>query len=402
MPGGTKLGQGQAARRRVRGDDPRRGRARHRHRARRDHGPRRPHRQRRRPRRRHPARRASCRSRPTSSSSRSRRTGPTAWASTASRARCTPPPAPRCSRRRGPTTPGPQAPSTGAEVRVEAPDLNPRFTARVFEDVTIAPSPPWLKARLMAAGQRPINNVVDITNYVMLEAGQPMHAFDLDRVAGPPAHGPARARRRGDHDARRPGPRASTRRCSSSRTTRARRRSPASWAARAPRSTTGTTRVLMEAANWVGPNIHRTSQVARACAARRAAASRRACRPSRRWRPRRSRRSSWSSSPARRCRPGTIDVGGAGPAPADDPAAHAEGRGHPRHGDRARPAGRDPHRARVRACADGRRRPRRHRPALPPRRRLPRGRPDRGGRADRRPREAPGDAAQAPRRVRRA
>jgi phenylalanyl-tRNA synthetase beta chain len=69
-------------------------------------------------------------------------------------------------------------------ITVEAPDLCPRFTARVFEDVTIAPSPPWLKARLSAAGQRPINNVVDITNYVMLLTGQPLHAFDLDRVAG--------------------------------------------------------------------------------------------------------------------------------------------------------------------------------------------------------------------------
>jgi phenylalanyl-tRNA synthetase beta chain len=71
-----------------------------------------------------------------------------------------------------------------AAVVVEVPELCPRFTARVFEDVTIAPSPPWLKARLMAAGQRPINNVVDITNYVMLLTGQPLHAFDLDRVAG--------------------------------------------------------------------------------------------------------------------------------------------------------------------------------------------------------------------------
>src|SRR5919199_6883574 len=74
--------------------------------------------------------------------------------------------------------PGTPGPVDGAEVIVECPDLNPRFTARVFENVTIAPSPPWLKARLMAAGQRPINNVVDITNYVMLESGQPIHAFD--------------------------------------------------------------------------------------------------------------------------------------------------------------------------------------------------------------------------------
>ncbi len=72
----------------------------------------------------------------------------------------------------------------GAHVAVECPDLCPRFTARVFHGVTVAPSPPWLKARLMAAGQRPINNVVDITNYAMLLSGQPLHAFDLDRVAG--------------------------------------------------------------------------------------------------------------------------------------------------------------------------------------------------------------------------
>ncbi len=72
----------------------------------------------------------------------------------------------------------------GVEIVVEAPDLCPRFTARAFEDVAIGPSPLWLKARLMAAGQRPINNVVDITNYVMLLTGQPLHAFDLDRIEG--------------------------------------------------------------------------------------------------------------------------------------------------------------------------------------------------------------------------
>ena len=65
---------------------------------------------------------------------------------------------------------------------VEVPELCPRFTARVFTDVTIGPSPLWLRARLVAAGQRPINNVVDITNYVMLLTAQPLHAFDLDRV----------------------------------------------------------------------------------------------------------------------------------------------------------------------------------------------------------------------------
>ena len=71
-----------------------------------------------------------------------------------------------------------------ASVAVEAPDLCPRFTARVFTDVQIGPSPFWLQARLATAGQRPINNVVDITNYVMLLTTQPLHAFDLDKVPG--------------------------------------------------------------------------------------------------------------------------------------------------------------------------------------------------------------------------
>jgi phenylalanyl-tRNA synthetase beta chain len=71
-----------------------------------------------------------------------------------------------------------------ASVTVEVPELCPRFTARVFTDVMIGPSPLWLQQRLTAAGQRPINNVVDITNYVMLLTAQPLHAFDLDRVPG--------------------------------------------------------------------------------------------------------------------------------------------------------------------------------------------------------------------------
>jgi phenylalanyl-tRNA synthetase beta chain len=69
-----------------------------------------------------------------------------------------------------------------ASVAVDVPELCPRFTARVFTDVTIGPSPLWLQARLAAAGQRPINNVVDITNYVMLLTAQPLHAFDLDEL----------------------------------------------------------------------------------------------------------------------------------------------------------------------------------------------------------------------------
>ena len=64
------------------------------------------------------------------------------------------------------------------------PELCPRYAGRVIKNVKIAPSPRWMQRALHAAGMRPINNIVDITNYVMLEAGHPMHAFDLDQVRG--------------------------------------------------------------------------------------------------------------------------------------------------------------------------------------------------------------------------
>lgn len=63
-------------------------------------------------------------------------------------------------------------------VRVDEPELCPRYTARIVRNIKIEPSPAWMRERLFAAGVRPINNIVDITNYVMLEYGQPMHAFD--------------------------------------------------------------------------------------------------------------------------------------------------------------------------------------------------------------------------------
>jgi phenylalanyl-tRNA synthetase beta chain len=68
-------------------------------------------------------------------------------------------------------------------VEIEAPELCGRYTARVLRGVKVQPSPEWLRKRLEALGQGSINNIVDATNYVMLELGQPMHAFDLDRLA---------------------------------------------------------------------------------------------------------------------------------------------------------------------------------------------------------------------------
>ena len=155
-----------------------------------------------------------------------------------------------------PGTPGPVA---GVTVEVQDADLCPRFTARLFEDVKIGPSPRWLKARLMAAGQRPINNVVDITNYVMLLTGQPLHAFDFDLVAG----GRLVVRRAGD------GETMLTlddqeRKLDSDMLLIADDEGPTSIAGimggqRSEVQPT-TTRVLMEAANWNGPNLQRTSQ----------------------------------------------------------------------------------------------------------------------------------------------
>ncbi len=71
-----------------------------------------------------------------------------------------------------------------ASLEVREPTLCPRYVARVIEGVRVGPSPLWLQHRLRAAGMRPINNVVDVTNYVMLETGQPLHAFDYDKLAG--------------------------------------------------------------------------------------------------------------------------------------------------------------------------------------------------------------------------
>jgi phenylalanyl-tRNA synthetase beta chain len=160
--------------------------------------------------------------------------------------------------REDPGAGGPPGGPPGAQVEVLCRDLCPRFTARAFENVTIAPSPPWLAARLSAAGQRPINNVVDITNYAMLLTGQPLHAFDLDRVAG--ARLTVRRAQEGETVTTLDG---QERLLDSQMVLIADADGPTSIAGimGGARSEVqpDSTRVLLEVANWHGPNIHRSS-----------------------------------------------------------------------------------------------------------------------------------------------
>jgi phenylalanyl-tRNA synthetase beta chain len=146
-----------------------------------------------------------------------------------------------------------------AAVTVEVPELCPRFTARVFTGVQIGPSPLWLQARLTAAGQRPINNVVDITNYVMLLTAQPLHAFDLDEV--PNGALTVRAAADGEKMTTLDG----VERSFDAETVLVCDENGPSGIAgimggQSSEVSGSTTRVLLEAANWNGTNILRTSR----------------------------------------------------------------------------------------------------------------------------------------------
>jgi phenylalanyl-tRNA synthetase beta chain len=147
-----------------------------------------------------------------------------------------------------------------ASVAVEVPDLCPRFTARVFTDVKTGPSPLWLQARLTAAGQRPIDNVVDITNYAMLLTAQPLHAFDLDKVPGGALT--VRAAREGERMTTLDG----VERVLDAETVLVCDRNGPSGIAgimggQVSEVSGATTRVLLEVANWNGTNILRTTRM---------------------------------------------------------------------------------------------------------------------------------------------
>jgi phenylalanyl-tRNA synthetase beta chain len=208
--------------------------------------------------------------------------------------------------------PGSAGELVAARVSVET-ELCRRFTARVFEGVVVRPSPWWLKARLMAAGQRPISNVVDLTNYVMLLTGQPLHAFDLDRVAG----GVLTVRRAAEGEQMQTLD-GQTRTLDRETVLIADGDGPTSIAgvmggARSEVSAE-TTRVLMEVATWEGANIHRTS-LALGLRSEASGRNEKGLEPE-------SARDAQTLATrlmievcGARVAPGTIDIGGPGPAP---------------------------------------------------------------------------------------
>ena len=289
---------------------------------------------------------------------------------------------------RGRRGPGRRGPGRGARSCARA---SPRACSRTSRS---RPSPPWLKARLMAAGQRPISNVVDITNYVMLLTAQPLHAFDFDRVAG--GRLVVRRAREGEEVETLDGER--------------RRLDPDVVViddADGPTSIAGImggARSEVDGGHDPGPDggghlERRPTSIAARCGS--GCAARPPARFEKQLQPEFAMQAQAVARPAdgravrrdpgaghrRRRRPG--------PPPRDGPPARAARQRAARRADRARAPAGDPRVARVRRRRR-RRRARRHRAVAPPRRRDPRGRPDRGGRAHRRRRPAPGHAAGPP------
>ena len=262
----------------------------------------------------------------------------------------------RCTRSRAPLGAEPwaeDAPAEGkgeasdyASVAVEVPDLCPRFTARVFTDVEVGPSPAWLQARLTAAGQRPIANVVDITNYVMLLTAQPLHAFDLDKVPGGALT--VRAAAEGEKMTTLDG----VERVLDAETVLVCDRDGPSGIAgimggQVSEVSAETTRVLLEVANWNGTNILRTSRL---LGLRSEASSRfeKQLHPELCMRAQRIASRLMVELCGAKLVPGTIDVAAEIPAPPQIRLRGEPGRGPARDGDRAGRPGRLPGAARLR------------------------------------------------------
>ena len=261
--------------------------------------------------------------------------------------------------------PGSFGPLEGIEITNEAgPELCPRFTARILENIKLGPSPLWMKARLMACGQRPISNVVDITNYVMLLTGQPMHAFDYERIAGRRLN--VRRARAGeqlqtlDEQTRTLDPEIVVIEDADGPTSLA----GVMGGARSEVSDS-TTSVLSEVATWNGPNIHDTGL-------KLGLRSEALARYEKQLQPE---QTLWAQAVATRLfievcgatvRPGTVDLGGPGPAPATIRLRDARVAGL-----LGVPIPRERSKQLLQAigftAVEAERRTRRHRPRLPPR-----------------------------------
>ncbi|MHB0867724.1 MAG: phenylalanine--tRNA ligase subunit beta [Thermoleophilia bacterium] len=142
-------------------------------------------------------------------------------------------------------------------ITVDDRELCPRYGARLIAGVKVAPSPTWLKARIVAAGMRPVNNVVDITNYVMWTLGEPMHAFDLAKIAGPSLT--ARRAEKGEKIITIDG---DSRKLNRNMLVIADAKGPCAVAGimggEGSEVTDETTDILLEAANFDGPNVMKT------------------------------------------------------------------------------------------------------------------------------------------------
>ncbi|HHW04119.1 MAG TPA: phenylalanine--tRNA ligase subunit beta [Thermoanaerobacterales bacterium] len=146
-----------------------------------------------------------------------------------------------------------------AHITIEARDLCKRYIARIIKDVRIEPSPLWMQRRLQECGVRPINNIVDITNYVMLELGQPLHAFDYDKLQGHSI-----IVRRGGDSEKIVTLDGVTRDLSSDMLVIADKNKPIAIAGvmggEESEISPSTKRILLESANFAGPSIRRTSR----------------------------------------------------------------------------------------------------------------------------------------------